>query len=113
MKDITPIETYKVETIDTVSFENSHLANLRDLDQNSNVQLSHTTPPGISDLHPNTPGTVESCQLLVFEKLVLFREKNTLNLQPKLLQGAVVHYRAKSNKSQTHKWTPKPILNVW
>lgn len=60
LKDITPIETYKVETIDTVSFENSHLANLRDLDQNSNVQLSHTTPPGVSDLHPNTPGTVES-----------------------------------------------------
>lgn len=55
--DITPIETYKVETIDTVSFENSHLANLRDLDQNSNVQLGAHTP-GVTDMQPNTPGTV-------------------------------------------------------
>ena len=55
--DITPIETYKVETIDTVSFENSHLANLRDLDQNSNVQLGVHTP-GVTDMQPSTPGTV-------------------------------------------------------
>ena len=68
-QDITPIETYKVETIDTVSFENSHLANLRDLDQNSNVQLGHgpTTGPNGELPQPNTPGTRLSGKNLFFD----------------------------------------------
>ena len=54
--DITPIDSYKVETIDTVTFENSHLANLRDLDQNSNVNIHNPPNPNSEIPQPNTPG---------------------------------------------------------
>ena len=54
--DITPIDSYKVETIDTVTFENSHLANLRDLDQNSNVNIHNQQNPNSEIPQPNTPG---------------------------------------------------------
>ena len=56
IKDITPIDSYKVETIDTVTFENSHLANLRDLDQNSNVNIHNQQNPNSEIPQPNTPG---------------------------------------------------------
>lgn len=58
VSDITPIDSYKVETIDTVTFENSHLANLRDLDQNSNVNIHNPQNPNSNDIpQPNTPGS--------------------------------------------------------
>ena len=49
---MTPIDSYKVESIDSVSFESSAVPTLRDLDQNQNV----TVVGLIGSEQPNTPG---------------------------------------------------------
>ena len=50
--ELAPIETYKVENIDSVSFETTTVPTLRDLDQNQNVTVGL-----IGSDQPNTPGT--------------------------------------------------------
>ena len=49
--NLTPIDTYKVESIDSISFETSSVPTLRDLDQNQNVTIT-----AMIGSEPNTPG---------------------------------------------------------
>lgn len=53
--NLTPIDTYKVESIDSISFETSSVPTLRDLDQNQNVTIT-----AMIGSEPNTPGAGSS-----------------------------------------------------